>query len=128
MSKLNMMTAAALLTLSLSLPVAAADDHAAAAAHGGQYVEIEGHHGAEMVAGPDALTFHLTDDHKPMDLTGAQLKALVQTEAGTSAIALVIEGSTAKGALKDPLPAGAKIVLSGKDRHGHALRARFVKQ
>lgn len=30
--------------------------------------------------------------------------------------------------LKDPLPAGAKIVLSGKDRHGHALQTRFVKQ
>lgn len=108
--------------------VSAADDHAHAAKHGGQYVEVEGHHGVEMVATPEALTFHLTDDDKPMDLTGAQFKAIVQTDAGTASVALSVEGGALKGTLKSPLPVGAKIVISGKDRHGHALQARFVKQ
>lgn len=128
MRKLNILSAAAsALILGLSAVLAADADHAKAA-HGGQYIEVEGHHGVEMVAAADVLTFHLTEEHKPMDLAGAQFKAVVQMDAGTAAINLAIEGSTLKGALKTPLPAGAKIVLSGKDRHGHALQARFVKQ
>lgn len=115
------------LTMAVS-PAAAAGDHAAGGKHGGQYVEVEGHHGVEMVATADALTFHLTDDHQPMDLTGAQFKAIVQTDAGTVTVALAAEAGALKGALKAALPAGAKVVISGKDQHGHALQARFVKQ
>ena len=106
----------------------AADDHAAEAKHGGQYVEVEGHHGVEMVATADTLLFYLTDDHQPMDLSGAQFKAIVQTDAGTATVALTSDAGALKGALKSALPAGAKVVISGKDRHGHALQARFVKQ
>ncbi len=128
MSKMTVSCITAVLMMLAASPLAAEGDHSAAATHGGQYAEVEGHHGVELVATADALTFHLTDDHKPMDLTGAQFKAVVQTGNATNMVELAIDGSALKGALKAPLPSGAKIVLTGKDRHGHALQARFVKQ
>ena len=127
MTRLTIVAVSAAALLAGMVAASAADDHAHAAKHGGQYVEVEGHHGVEMVASTDALTFHLTDDDKPMDLSGAQFKAVVQTDAGTTSVALSVEGGVLKGPLKAPLPVGAKIVISGKDRHGHALQARFVK-
>lgn len=127
MIKLN---AVALVTVTMAAfwqpPVAVADS--TGAQHGGQYIELQDHHGVEMVATPDAVTFYVTDDHKPMDLAGSQFKAVVQSDQATTVIELVINNGSLKGALKAPLPAGAKIVLSGKDRHGHAIQARFVKQ
>jgi opacity protein-like surface antigen len=128
MTKLTIIAVSAAALVAGMVAASAADDHAHAAKHGGQFVEVEGHHGVEMVATADALIFHVTDEDKPMDLMGAQFKAVVQTDAGTTSVALSVEGGALKGALKAPLPAGAKIVISGKDRHGHALQARFVKQ
>ena len=109
-------------------PASAADEHAHAAKHGGQFIEVEGHHGIEMVATSEALVFYLTEEDKPVDLTGAQFKAVVQSDDGTATIALAVEGGALSGKLKAPLPVGAKIVITGKDRHGHALQARFVKK
>lgn len=119
--------AAAALLAGANIP-ALADDHSHAAAHGGQFVEAEGHHGVELVVSANALTVYLTDEGKPMDLTGAQFKAVVQTDAGTSIVSLAADGATLKGTLAAPLPSGAKIVVSGKDRHGHPLQARFVNK
>lgn len=117
--------AAAALLASVIMP-ANADDHAHAAAHGGMLVEAEGHHGVELVVLPNALNVYLTDEGKPMDLTGAQFKAVVQSDAGTAIVPLAADGAMLKGPLAAPLPSGAKIVVSGKDRHGHPLQARFV--
>lgn len=117
---------AASLLLSSAGTSSFADDHAHAATHGGQFVEAEGHHGVELVVSANALTFYLTDEGKPMDLTGAQFKAIVQTEAGTTMVPLVADGGALKGTLAAPLPSGAKVAISGKDRHGHALQARIV--
>lgn len=103
-----------------------ADDHAHGAAHGGQFIEAEGHHGIELVVSPNALTFHLTDEGKPMDLTGAEFKAIVQTDRGNTIVPLQADGGALKGVLAAALPAGSKVVLSGKDRHGHPLQGRFV--
>ena len=117
---------AGLVMVSLALAQPAFGD--GQASHGGQYIDVEGHRGIEMVAGADALTFHLTDDHKPMDLKGAQFKVIVQSNAGTTTLPLVAEGSTLKAQLKAPIAPGAKIVLTGKDGRGHTLQGRFVQK
>ncbi len=117
---------AAALTLTIATAVLA-QKHEHAAQHGGQFVEVEGEHGVELVVTPAALVFHLTDEGKPMDLSDAQFRAIVQTDSRTETIVLAVEGNVLKGALAAPLRAGAKIVISGKDRHGHPLQARFVQ-
>jgi hypothetical protein len=105
-----------------------AKPHAHAAEHGGQYVEIDGHHGVEMVATDKQLTFHLTEEDKPVDLGGASFKALVQSDAGTKVYPLAVAGSSLVGTIDGAIPKGARVALTGKDRHGHALQARFVKE
>ncbi len=103
-------------------------DHDHSAKHGGQFVEVKGHHGVEMVAGSDTLVFHLTEEGKPMDLAGASFRAVVQSAAGNKVLVLKAEGSLLSAKLDAPLPKGAKIALSGKDGHGHTIQARFVKK
>lgn len=96
--------------------------------HGGQYVEVKGHHGVEMIAGSDVLVFHLSEDGKPMDLAGSSFRAVVQSKAGNKILSLTIKGTSLSAALDAPLPKGAKIALTGKDSHGHTIQARFVKK
>ena len=117
------------IALAAPLPATAkVDDHAHGAEHGGQFVEHDGHHGVEMVAGDTSLMFHVTDDHKPMNLTGGSFRAIVQTDAGTKMLPLAIDGSALSTVLDTALPAGAKIVITGKDADGHTIQARFVKK
>ena len=126
---LTIALASVAIALAAPLPATAKDDdHAHGAEHGGQFVELDDHHGVEMVAGDTSLMFHLTDDHKLMNLTGGSFKVIVQTDAGTKMLPLAIDGSALKTALDRALPAGAKIVISGKDAEGHIIQARFVKR
>ena len=114
--------------LCFAVPTAVAHGEADAAQHGGQYTGVEGHHGVEMVSTEDVLIFFLTENGKPMDLTGASFKAVVQTDAGTNILSLTVENGTLKTRLEKALPAGAKVVLSGQGKNGHTLQTRFVKQ
>ncbi|MBU2582143.1 MAG: hypothetical protein KJ622_10530 [Alphaproteobacteria bacterium] len=98
------------------------------ALHGGQYFEDDQHHGVEMVVTGNAIVFHVTEHHDPLDLTGSNFTAVLQTEAGTTMLPLSIERSTIKADLGSPLPKGARIVLTGKDGNGDTIQARFVKQ
>ena len=106
----------------------AADKHAHGAKHGGQFIETENHQGVEMVVAGDALAFHITENDKPADLKGASMRAVIQTDGGVKTYPLTVEGSTLKVKLAAPLPSGAKVALTGKDGHGHALQVRFVKK
>ncbi len=96
------------------------------AKHGGQFVETKDHHGIEMVHSGTSLIFHMTEEHEPLEVTGSSFKAIVQTGSGTRTIELKAEGTTLTAVLDAPLPAGAKIAVSGKDPHGEVLQARFV--
>ncbi len=98
------------------------------ARHGGQFVELEGHHGIEMVVDGARLAFHLTEGDKSLDLAGSSFKVIVQTNAGTKILPLTIDGGALVAKLEAAPPAGAKIAISGKDAGGHALQARFVKK
>lgn len=119
----------ALLSMSL-LPVSTPSTHADGEhkpQHGGQFVEVDGHHGVEMVANDTELAFHLSDHNKPMDLTGASFRAIVQTQTGTTILKLAAKGAKLTAVLETPIPPGTKIALSGKAKDGHAIQARFVK-
>ena len=96
-------------------------------AHGGQFFEDANHHGIEMVLKDQEILFYMTVDGKPLDMTGAKFKAIIQTEAGTKIYNLISEGSTLKAKLDAPLSKGSKVVVTGKDSHGDVLQARFVK-
>ncbi len=128
--KTNSLAAVALIPLLVAsaIPAKAEDKHDQGAVHGGQYVEVEGHHGVEMVSDGTAIVFHLSEDHKPMVLTGGSFKAIVQTDDGTKILPLAIDGDKLSAKLDAALPKGAKIALSGKDAHGHTIQARFVKE
>lgn len=95
--------------------------------HGGQFFEDANHHGIEMVLKDQEILFYMTVDGKPLDMTGAKFKAIIQTEAGTKIYNLISEGSTLKAKLDAPLSRGSKVVVTGKDSHGDVLQARFVK-
>ncbi len=97
-----------------------------ASRHGGQVAEDANHHAIELVVDGASLVFHVREHDEPLDLTGSSFKAVVQTDAGTTTLPLSIEGTALKAALGAPLPAGAKIVLTGKDGHGDPIQARFA--
>lgn len=95
--------------------------------HGGQLVEdAASHTGIEMVASASALTFHVTEHLKPLDVTGGAFKAIVQTDDGMKMHSLVTEGSVLTAKLNVPLPTGARIAFTGKDKDGQVFQARFV--
>ncbi len=96
--------------------------------HGGKFFEDDSHHGVELVVSDTTLVFHVTEHHEPLDLDGANFKVVVQTDAGTKVIMPAISGNTITADLKEALPGGSKIVLTGKDPHGDAIQARFVKE
>ena len=93
--------------------------------HGGILIEVD-HHAVEMVLKPESITFHVTEHGEPIDVTGASFKAVVQTPAGTSMLELKAEATTLSSALDAPLPTGTKIALTGKDKAGDVIQARFV--
>lgn len=97
-------------------------------AHGGQFFEDKNHHGVEMVFKDKEVIFYMTSDGKPLDMTGAKFKAIVQTDGGTKVLNLTSEKNTLKATLEAPLPKGSKIAVTGKDSHGDVLQARFVKE
>lgn len=101
-------------------------DVAHGAKHGGQFQEVNDHHGVEMVVSGASVVFHMTHEHQPNDMTGASFKAVVQSQAGTSTVALTPDGSALKGNLPNSPAKGAKIALTGKDGHGDVIQARFV--
>lgn len=95
--------------------------------HGGQVVDVKGHH-VEFVAKGTAITLYLTDDKDgPIPSTGAQAKAVILDGGTSSNITLVpAEPNQLTGTVSAPLSAGAKVVVAGKLADGHEILARFV--
>ncbi len=79
-----------------------------------------------MVLTGSVLTFHVSEHGSPLDVSGSSFKAVVQTPAGTRAIDLKAEGAILTAPLDAPLPQGSKIALTGKDKEGAVIQARFV--
>ncbi|MDX2257323.1 MAG: hypothetical protein NW205_00250 [Hyphomicrobiaceae bacterium] len=100
--------------------------HVGGPKHGGQFQDVDGHHGVEMLVSEAALVFHMSEHGEPLEMTGSVFKAVVQSEAGTKVYALEAKGTTLSAKLDAPLAKGAKVVISGKDPHQETIQARFV--
>lgn len=95
--------------------------------HGGQIVDVKGHH-VEFTSKDAAITVYLTDDKDgPIPSAGAQAKAVVQDAGKSATITLApAEPNLLNGTLSAALSPGAKIVIAGKLADGHEILARFV--
>lgn len=95
--------------------------------HGGQVVDVKGHH-VEFTVKDTVITVYLTDDKDgPIGSAGAQAKALVQDAGKSATVSLTpAEPNVLSGTLPVPLSAGAKVVVAGKLADGHEILARFV--
>lgn len=119
---------AAIAVMACSVPLLAAAHDASkplSPKHGGELFEFE-HHAVEMVLAGADLSFYVSEHGEEVDVTGAAFKAVVQTPAGTKAIDLKAEGSTLSAKLDAAPPAGSKIAVTGKDKGGDLIQARFV--
>jgi hypothetical protein len=94
--------------------------------HGGQYVEYEQHYGIELVHEDGNLVFHMTMHLEPRDMSGSAFQVIVLSDGETKSLTAKVDDSTLIANAGAPLKAGDKVVLSGKDRDGDPLQARFV--
>lgn len=122
---MNRFIALAAATLFLAAPASAHD--MPAGAHGGQIVDVKGHH-VEFTSKDTSVTIYLTDDKDaPLSSAGTSAKAIVQDSGKTVSVALTpAEPNVLTGKLDSALAPGAKIVVSGKLADGHDILARFV--
>lgn len=113
------------LLLALVQPGAAHD--MATGPHGGQVVDVKGHH-VEFTVKDTAITVYLTDDKDaPIASAGAEARAVVQDAGKSASINLApADPNLLTGTLASPLAAGAKVVIAGKLSDGHEILARFV--
>jgi len=110
----------------LSAPVTAVAQKAPAPKHGGQTAVVAGHHDAELVISPTALTLYLTNHGKPLVPADNAIKATIQNGSKRIEVLMKADGDKAVAPLSEPIGKGAIILLSGKISGGHALSARFV--
>jgi hypothetical protein len=93
----------------------------------GGLVGGSGDHQVELVASPTELAVYLLDDGKPSPVQGSTIRAVVQDGGRTINVALAVSAPTRlTGRLEAPLAKGARVVISGRDGHGHSVSARFV--
>ncbi len=83
-------------------------------------------HPVELVISASSLTIYLIDDGKVSSAKGASARAIVQDGSSNKTIALTADGDKLVGKIEAPLNKGARVVISGKDGHGHNLQGRFV--
>ncbi|WP_232628509.1 hypothetical protein [Methylobacterium sp. Leaf118] len=116
-----------LLPAILAAALALAGPCFAAGPNGGEITVADGHP-IELVATETGVTFFVNEEGgKPAETAGLSAKAFVQAGGQTDTLTLTPAApNRLVGALKAPLPAGAKVVLSLK-MHGHNIQARFQK-
>lgn len=98
------------------------------AKHGGQLIELGDHQAVEMVVRGAEISFYVSEDDKPADLDGGTFRLFVQNGSDVMSSTLTIKGNRLIAKLAKAVPSGAKVVLTGKDGHGHVLQARFVRK
>ena len=104
------------------------EEHGHHAKHGGQLIELGDHQAVEMVVRGTEISFYVSEDDKPADLDGGTFRLFVQNGSDVMSSTLTIKGNRLIAKLAKPVTSGAKVVLTGKDGHGHVLQARFVKK
>lgn len=104
------------------------EEHGHHAKHGGQLIELGDHQAVEMVVRGTEISFYVSEDDKPADLDGGTFRLFVQNGSDVMSSGLTIKGNRLIAKLAKPVASGAKVVLTGKDGHGHVLQARFVRK
>ena len=102
--------------------------HGHKAKHGGQLIELDGHQAVEMVVRGTEISFYVSEDDKPAELDGGTFRLFVQNGSDVMSSSLTIKGNRLIAKLAKDVPSGAKVVVTGKDAHGHVLQARFVRK
>ncbi len=83
-------------------------------------------HQTELIVSPADITVYLLHEGKPQATKGASLRVVVQQGGKNSTVPLRDAGGKLVGKLDAPLGAGAIVVISGKDDHGHSVSSRYV--
>lgn len=113
-------------TLAIALSLAGPAIAQKAAKHGGQTAVVAGHHDAELVISPTALTLYLTNHGKPLIPADNAIKATIQVGDKKTEVLMKAEGEKAVAPLAAPLAKGTIVVLTGKISGGHGMTARFT--
>lgn len=123
MRKTSTLVCATLATiLALSTPA-----FAQKAGPNGGLVEGKDGHETELVVSPTEITVYLIDEGKQQKTKGVNARAVIQQGGKTLTVNLTESGGTKLvGKLAAPLAAGAIVVITGKDDHGHAISSRYV--
>lgn len=94
--------------------------------NGGMIAGAAGHEVELVVAGPD-ISVYVLDDGKVSPVGKAKLRLIVQQGGKTTNHDLTTAAPNRLAVkLQEPLAAGAIVVVSGKDDHGHTVSARFT--
>lgn len=94
--------------------------------NGGMIAGAAGHEVELVVSGAD-VSVYVLDEGKVAPVGKAQLRLIVQSGGKTTNHALAVAAPNRLATkLLEPLAAGAIVVVSGKDDHGHSVSARFT--
>lgn len=94
--------------------------------NGGLIAGKDGHE-TELVVSPTEITVYLIDDGKQQKTKGATVRAVIQQAGKSITVNLTdADGTKLVGKLAAPLGAGAIVVITGKDDHGHNVSSRYV--
>ncbi len=107
--------------LALSLPALAQS----AGPNGGLVAGKDGHE-TELIISPAEITVFLLHKDKPQATKNAAIRLVVQQAGKNTTVQLKDAGGKLTGKLDAPLSAGAIVVITGKDDHGHAVSSRYV--
>jgi hypothetical protein len=117
-----------LLAVSLAIsPLAATAHDVVQGANGGQIAEDAGHH-VEFTTKDGQVVLFVTDEaDKPHSSAKSAGRVIIQSAAKqTTAELIAAEPNVLTAKLDEPLPIGAKLVVSIKLGDGHDVKARFV--
>ncbi|MDX2205415.1 MAG: hypothetical protein NW223_21885 [Hyphomicrobiaceae bacterium] len=125
-SRIAVAAFALLVAIAASALRASAHD-AEAGPHGGQMIEVKGHH-LEMTAKGNELIFYLFDAaHAAIASRGASGRVVILDGSRQSSAPLAaLDPDRLVARLEAPLAPGARVVVTAKLAGGHDIVARFV--
>ena len=88
-----------------------------------------GDHQAELVLSPSEVTVYILEKGKLHETTGAKMRIVIQQAGKTTTVELTDQqGKRLTGKLDAPIEKGAIVVVTGRDKHGDVISARYVME
>ena len=95
--------------------------------NGGLLGAPSGGHQAELVLSPTEVTVYILENGKVHDTAGAKMRIVIQQSGKTTTVDLADQqGKRLTGKLDAPIEKGAIVVVTGRDKHGDVISARYV--